>query len=90
MPGEFSALICCRHVCILIRQFRDTFIGAYASDYIRQRAKGSWDIRSAVIRANKAAAIAIQSFGAQDGIPWADEIDNFDALEKAFDGACML
>jgi len=62
---------------------RDTFTGAYASDYLRQKAKGTWDIESAVIRANKAAAITIQTVGAQDGIPWADEIDNFDAPQKA-------
>ena len=59
---------------------RDTFTGAYASDYLRQKAKGkNWDIRRAVLRANKAAAITIQSVGAQDGIPWADEIDAFEA-----------
>ncbi|KAI9662757.1 MAG: hypothetical protein M1829_006152 [Trizodia sp. TS-e1964] len=61
----------------------DTFTGAYASDYLRQKAKGIWDIKSAVIRANKAAAITIQTVGAQDGIPWADEIDNFNAPHKA-------
>ncbi|KAK0101957.1 hypothetical protein ONS95_001234 [Cadophora gregata] len=61
----------------------DTFTGAYASDYLRQKAKGAWEIESAVIRANKAAAITSQTVGAQDGIPWADEIDNFDAPHKA-------
>ncbi|KAH8587085.1 Ribokinase-like protein [Bisporella sp. PMI_857] len=60
----------------------DTFTGAYASNYLRQKSQGSWDIKSAVVRANKAAAITIQSVGAQDGIPWADEIDNFDAPHK--------
>lgn len=64
---------------------RDTFTGAYASDYLRQKAKGTWDIKSAVVRANKAAAITIQSVGAQDGIPWSDEIDKFDAPEKSLD-----
>ena len=34
------------------------------------------------IRANKAADIATWINGAQNGIPWADEIDNFDAREK--------
>lgn len=67
---------------ILIGTIRDTFTGAYASDYLYQKAKGTWDIRGAVVRANKAAAITIQSVGAQDGIPWADEIDNFDAAAK--------
>jgi ribokinase len=64
---------------------RDTFTGAYASDYLRQKAKGTWNIRSAIVRANKAAAITIQTVGAQDGIPWADEIDHFDARHRAPD-----
>ncbi|KAK1675381.1 ribokinase [Colletotrichum godetiae] len=56
------------------------FAGAYASEYLRQ---DDWDIKSAVIRGNKAAAIAIQSSGAQEGIPWGDEIDKFEApLQK--------
>ena len=58
---------------------RDTFTGAYASDYLRQREEGRWDIKSAVIRANKAAALTITRLGAQGGIPWSDEIDHFDA-----------
>ncbi|KAH6856633.1 ribokinase [Chaetomium sp. MPI-CAGE-AT-0009] len=60
----------------------DTFTGAYASDYLRQKAKGVWNIRSAVIRANKAAAMTIRSVGAQDGIPWSDKMDRFDAPHK--------
>ncbi|OHE98390.1 hypothetical protein CORC01_06386 [Colletotrichum orchidophilum] len=63
----------------------DTFTGAYASDYLGQKARGVWDIRSAVIRGNKAAALTIQSVGAQAGIPWADEIDRFDAPRKVID-----
>lgn len=62
---------------------RDTFTGTYASEFVREKARGNWDMRSAVIRANKAAAITIQSFGAQCDIPWADEIDGFDAPLKA-------
>ncbi len=58
---------------------RDTFTGAYSSEYLRQKATGTWDIKSAVVRANKAAAMTIRSVGAQDGIPWSDEIDRFDA-----------
>ncbi|KAK3687267.1 ribokinase [Podospora appendiculata] len=60
----------------------DTFTGAYSSDFLRQKAKGTWDIKSAVMRVNKAAAMTIRSVGAQDGIPWSDEIDRFDALYK--------
>ena len=67
---------------LLIGTIRDTFTGAYASDYLRQKAEGKWDIRSAVDRANKAAALTIQSVGAQHGIPWADDIDSFDAPYK--------
>ncbi|KAG8162481.1 hypothetical protein KVR01_008246 [Diaporthe batatas] len=64
----------------------DTFTGAYSSEYIRQKSEGSWNIESAVIRANKAAAITIQSVGAQAGIPFSDEIDDFDApLKKPHD-----
>ncbi|KAK7959815.1 ribokinase protein [Apiospora aurea] len=63
----------------------DTFTGAYASDYLRQKATGNWDIRKAVVRANKAAATTIQTVGAQDGISWADEIDHFDALSTVPD-----
>ncbi|PGH18375.1 hypothetical protein AJ79_00442 [Helicocarpus griseus UAMH5409] len=57
----------------------DTFTGAYASDYLCQKETGQWDIRRAVVRANKAAALAITKMGAQKGIPWADEIDAFNA-----------
>jgi len=72
-------------VAILTEATRDTFTGTYASDYLRQKAELKWDIRSAVIRANKAAAITIQRLGAQQGIPWADEIDAFKAPLKNFD-----
>ena len=58
---------------------RDTFTGAYASEYLRQREAGDWNIKQAVDRANKAAALTITKLGAQQGIPWADEIDRFDA-----------
>ncbi|KAI9639940.1 hypothetical protein NHQ30_011670 [Ciborinia camelliae] len=61
----------------------DTFTWAYASEYLQKKKKGVWDIRSAVIRAYKAAAIMTQSVGAQDRIPWAD-VHNFDALQKVF------
>ncbi|KAF2228920.1 ribokinase, partial [Viridothelium virens] len=63
----------------------DTFTGAYASEYIRQKEAGQWHIKRAVIRANKAAALMITKLGAQQGIPWADEIDYFDAPFKVPD-----
>lgn len=59
---------------------RDTFIGAYASEYVRQKRMGTgedWDIEKALARASKAAALTVATLGAQEGIPWADEIDNF-------------
>lgn len=70
---------------MLIGPIRDTFTGAYASNYLQQKENGNWDIKTAVIRANKAASITIQSVGAQGGIPWSDEIDNFDAPPKIYD-----
>ncbi|KAH0835214.1 ribokinase [Fonsecaea monophora] len=60
---------------------RDTFTGAYATDYLRQKQMGQWDIREAVVRACKAAALTITHLGAQEGIPWMDEIDNFEEHE---------
>ncbi|XXG97841.1 hypothetical protein Hte_004155 [Hypoxylon texense] len=63
----------------------DTFTGAYASDYLRQKAQGKWDIMAAVIRSNKAAAKTIQRVGAQTGIPWADEIDKIPRRVKFFE-----
>ncbi|KAI1089241.1 Ribokinase-like protein [Rostrohypoxylon terebratum] len=32
----------------------DTFTGEYTSDFLRQKAQGKWNIKSAVIRSNKA------------------------------------
>jgi ribokinase len=75
-------LYSCIYGCILRRadsHNSDTFTGAYSSEYLRQKDAGQWDIRQAVIRANKAAALTIMQLGAQRGIPWSDEIDNFDA-----------
>lgn len=53
----------------------------YALDYLQQRdsMSGKWDIEQAVVRANKASALAITKLGAQEGIPWRDEIEHFDA-----------
>ena len=46
---------------------------------MRQKATGTWNIRDAIIRANKASALTIGKLGAQAGIPWSDEIDEFEA-----------
>ncbi|KAK6331730.1 hypothetical protein TWF718_002273 [Orbilia javanica] len=54
----------------------DTFVGAYAVGYVRNKqAQGKWNIAKAVKRACKASAMTIQHFGAQESIPWSDEID---------------
>jgi hypothetical protein len=63
----------------LMRSLSDTFTGTYASEYLRQKSAGKWDIKSAVIRANKASALTIGRLGAQEGIPWDDEIDQLNA-----------
>lgn len=63
----------------------DTLTGTYASDYKRKEGDGGWDIRNAVVRANKAAAIKGQSLGAQEIIPWSEDIGSFDAPLKGLD-----
>lgn len=50
----------------------DTFVGRYALDVVD---KGGFDIETAVRKANKAAAITVQRAGAQDSIPWRDEVE---------------
>jgi hypothetical protein len=55
--------------------FRDTFVGTYAVEYVKQKQHGKWDIRAAVERACKASARTIEQLGAQESIPWADEVD---------------
>jgi ribokinase len=44
-------------------------------EYIRQKQLDQWDISKAVARACKASARTIERLGAQESIPWADEID---------------
>ena len=78
--GGFARYKCRDGTKLII--FRDTFTGAYVSEYLRQKEAGRWDIRGAVDRANKAAALTIKKLGAQKGIPWADQIDHFDAPLK--------
>jgi len=66
----------------------DTFTGAYATEYLKRKAAGTWNIHEAILRANKACALTIQRVGCQDGIPWSDEVDAFQAdfNEKALAG----
>lgn len=54
---------------------RDTFVGNYAMEYMRQKQMGEWDIGKAIARACKASARTIERLGAQEAIPWADEMD---------------
>ncbi|KAK3898449.1 ribokinase [Staphylotrichum tortipilum] len=49
----------------------DTFVGRYALDVVR----GGVGIGEAVRRANKAAARTVERKGAQDSIPWRDEVE---------------
>ncbi|KAK4195221.1 putative ribokinase protein [Triangularia verruculosa] len=83
--GRCPAYDCKRLLLTGRKKNRDTFTGAYCSEYLRQQTASNndgrnWDIRSAVVRGNKAAAMTVmRGVGAQEGIPWADEIDGFDA-----------
>ncbi|TKA72635.1 hypothetical protein B0A55_05980 [Friedmanniomyces simplex] len=53
----------------------DTFVGTYALECVQQkRGRSPWDIRKAVEKGCKAAAKTLQQLGAQDAIPWADEV----------------
>ncbi len=60
---------------------RETFIGAYAVEYVRQvsrrqRRKGShWNIEAAVQRGCKAANYNLSHEGCIYPLPWANEID---------------
>lgn len=51
-------------------------MGVYAAEYLRQKARGEWNIRDAVARANRAAAHTVCQMGAQEAIPWANIIDS--------------
>ena len=92
MPGKHSPCshrsreaLLCEPLSIVLSSFRlangylrDTFTGAYASEYLRQKTEGRWDIESAVLRANQASAFIVGHPGCQEGIPWADEIDKLE------------
>ncbi|KAL2159437.1 hypothetical protein VTH06DRAFT_2442 [Thermothelomyces fergusii] len=54
----------------------DTFVGRYALDAVVAKKEGRpFDIDAAVRRANKAAAKTVERAGAQDSIPWRDELE---------------
>ncbi|KAI1402140.1 Ribokinase-like protein [Hypoxylon fuscum] len=48
----------------------DTFVGRYALEVV----SGSFDIVEAVKKSNRAAAKTVERLGAQDSIPWRDEL----------------
>lgn len=48
----------------------DTFVGMYALDVV----SGSFNIEEAVKKANRASAKTVERLGAQDSIPWRDEL----------------
>lgn len=52
----------------------DTFVGCYALDAVGKK-DGEFDIERAVRRANRAAAKTVERPGAQDSIPWLDELE---------------
>lgn len=53
----------------------DTFVGMYALEVVTAKSKGEqFDIEGAVRKANKAAAKTVERAGAQDSIPWRDEL----------------
>lgn len=53
----------------------DSFLGAYAMEFVRQKRKGLWNIEKALDFASKAAAHTIEHLGSQTALPWADEIE---------------
>lgn len=53
----------------------DTFVGSYALDAVIAKSRGTeFDIATAVSKSNKAAAKTVEKLGAQDSIPWRDEL----------------
>ena len=52
----------------------DTFVGQYALDVVGAGSGGEFDIEAAVRKANLAAAKTVEKLGAQDSIPWRDEL----------------
>ncbi|KAL8773596.1 MAG: hypothetical protein Q9194_004303 [Teloschistes cf. exilis] len=52
----------------------DTFVGAYAVEFVRKKHRGEWNIKEAVEFACQASARTIEKVGALESIPWADEV----------------
>lgn len=66
---------------MLRRAFRETFIGAYAVEYVRQVStgecdkEGHWNIEAAVRRGCKAQSYNLSHDGCIYPLPWANEIN---------------
>jgi ribokinase len=52
----------------------DTFVGQFALEVVAARG-ADFDVATAVRKANKAAARTVEKLGAQDSIPWRDELE---------------
>ncbi|KAH8805854.1 ribokinase-like protein [Xylogone sp. PMI_703] len=53
----------------------DTFVGVYAVEAVRAKSKGEgFNINTAVSQASRASGKTVEKQGAQNSIPWADEI----------------
>lgn len=52
----------------------DTFVGQYALEVVSSKGQGEFAIGRAVRKANRAAARTVERKGAQDSIPWRDEL----------------
>ncbi|EPS37268.1 hypothetical protein H072_9065 [Dactylellina haptotyla CBS 200.50] len=55
---------------------RSTFVGTYVVECLRAKRFGEWDIEKAIRRAYLFSTRAVTELGAQESIPWADEIDS--------------
>lgn len=51
----------------------------YAAELIKQKLLGTWDIKATVEKANRASAISSAKVGYHDAVPWADQLEEFDA-----------
>lgn len=73
--GEASGLLPAEKVSEVVDTTAagDTFVGQYALDVVSAK-NGQFSIEAAVSKANRAAARTVERKGAQDSIPWRDEL----------------
>jgi hypothetical protein len=75
-PGKFNTETRTRTGTTKTDSHSDSFIGAYAVQYVKQKQQlGTFDVRKAISYAHKAAARTIGCLGAQESLPWMDEIE---------------